>query len=972
MKKFLKRISTICFIFFAVSFNAAALDDQKISTFEPGATGEVGFSGYTVNYTSSFSLQPAAATNTLTTGINGSANCFSMTTATTAIRWKTLSYMTLASSITPAMMTDRRYLKIMVYRNYDGNNLRILANGTGANYTDANYTLYAGKPTKNVWTDIVIDLKALKGTTDWSIQTINNLQIQPIENNSTPGLGYTVTVALDNIVLSDNSTPRSPTITTSATNVYSHSYIYGAGPSSEKSFTVSGVTLMGDITLTPTAPYEISTTSGSGFTASALTLTPSSGSVPSTTIYTRLKAGLSYAVYDTKNVVITTSGGTTKNVALWGWVNKKALTISEATIASKIYDDNTTSGTVTSGALSGFIGAETVTVSTATGTYPDANVGTGKTATIVYTLANGTNGGLAANYSLANGTATGDITAATGSPTGNDLTNSGLTDNQLANTNLTVSSGEFTINDTKTVRSLTVAPGAKLTYSSGSLNATNGITLESDATGTATFMDSNNEPTITATVQQYLPQGRNWYTASPIETNIATATNLSAAGASSVSYYNETSGWVNDYTGTLVEGVGYIAVSSAGTSTNKINITGKLNTGDVPVTLTNSPSAGKGFNLVGNPYPSYLSWSAVAADNAAANMPSGTMWYRTTNYNGKSAWAASTVYNQNDIVYNGTRFYKATSVTGTSAASGGPSGSTTGITDGTVVWNYEGSIYIFATVNASGVVAPVTSTVSNLVPPMQAFWVKSTGGTMTFKNTMRSHNTGGTNALKAPKSTASDLKLIRLNVSNGASADEAVIYASANANNAFDTYDAPKYFNTATSNQPEIYTQVGNEKLVINAMSEITEGTEIPLGFATEKGNNFSISATEFSNFGSNTKVMLKDKQTSSEFDLTAGQSYEFSSSVVNSTDRFSLVFRAPGVTTALDNIKLNAQVYVNAANQIAIIAPEKSNYTICNAMGQLIENGILNTKHQTIYTKLNAGVYVVKVNNQSTKVIVK
>jgi len=70
---------------------------------------------------------------------------------------------------------------------------------------------------------------------------------------------------------------------------------------------------------------------------------------------------------------------------------------------------------------------------------------------------------------------------------------------------------------------------------------------------------------------------------------------------------------------------------------------------------------------------------------------------------------------------------------------------------------------------------------------------------------------------------------------------------------------------------------------------------------------------------------------------------------------------------------KNNIQVFVNAANQITIIAPEKSNYAIYNAVGQLIENGVINTERETRNTKQKAaGVYVVKVNNQSTRVIIK
>ncbi|MBU3641731.1 YDG domain-containing protein, partial [Polynucleobacter sp. Fuers-14] len=73
----------------------------------------------------------------------------------------------------------------------------------------------------------------------------------------------------------------------------------------------------------------------------------------------------------------------------------------------------TTTATMSAlGTLSGFIGSETVTAAVNTATFADQNVGTGKTITVTYTLADGTNGGLASNYSLANSVTTGSITAA--------------------------------------------------------------------------------------------------------------------------------------------------------------------------------------------------------------------------------------------------------------------------------------------------------------------------------------------------------------------------------------------------------------------------------------------------------------------------------------------------------------------------------------------------------------------------------
>jgi len=54
------------------------------------------------------------------------------------------------------------------------------------------------------------------------------------------------------------------------------------------------------------------------------------------------------------------------------------------------------------------------------------------------------------------------------------------------------------------------------------------------------------------------------------------------------------------------------------------------------------------------------------------------------------AWQASTPYVLNQQVNNGGKVYICTTA-GTSAGSGGPTGTGSGITDGTAVWNYVGA-----------------------------------------------------------------------------------------------------------------------------------------------------------------------------------------------------------------------------------------------------------------------------------------
>ena len=482
---------------------------------------------------------------------------------------------------------------------------------------------------------------------------------------------------------------------------------------------------------------------------------------------------------------------------------------------------------------------------------------------------------------------------------------------------VTVSSGaELNIDASKTLKSVTVAPGAKLTLNEGNtLTSTNGITLQSDATGTATLVDNTttSPQAITATVQQYVEAGRNWYMSIPLASG---ASSLLSRGTSVVSFDEPSGTWIAPAANTLDKLRGYVQVATSTPSTTgttgTVDFTGVVNTGAQSISL--SRTVGKsGFNLVGNPYPSYLDWNLVTRTNV---LP--TMWYRTK----------------------------------------------------------EGGVYKFYTFVANGsagVGSPAT--VTNKIPPMQAFWVRvNTVGTgsIAVDNNMRAHKDVTGNIMKAPSQTAQ--KLLRLQISNGTNTDETVLYFNANALDAFDQFDAPKRSNEEFS-IPEIYTQIGTEQLVINGMNELKYNIEIPIGFSTTQANDFSISANEISNFEAGTKVILLDKQNPTvETELTPETAYNFSAPITAaSTGRFSLIFRTAGNTTGIENTtKLNAQVFVNAANQITIIAPEKSNYAIYNAVGQLIENGMTKSELQAVNYKLQTGIYVVKVNNQTTRVIIK
>lgn len=87
-------------------------------------------------------------------------------------------------------------------------------------------------------------------------------------------------------------------------------------PSAAQTFTVSGANLVGNITVTPPAGYELSTNGGTSWSSSAQTLTQTGGTVASTVISVRLNA--SALGNNTGNIVLTSSGAVTKNVAVAG------------------------------------------------------------------------------------------------------------------------------------------------------------------------------------------------------------------------------------------------------------------------------------------------------------------------------------------------------------------------------------------------------------------------------------------------------------------------------------------------------------------------------------------------------------------------------------------------------------------------------------------------------------------------------
>ncbi len=498
-----------------------------------------------------------------------------------------------------------------------------------------------------------------------------------------------------------------------------------------------------------------------------------------------------------------------------------------------------------------------------------------------------------------------------------------------------LSGGLLTIDTPTSVKSINVASGGKLTQNSGQTLNVGALTIQSDATGTGTFVDNNttNLQTKTATVQQYLTAGRNWYISSPVAG--ATSNVFSASSLYPLYWYDEAHGSTAPW-GTIINTStqlsvmqGYVAKMA---SDGVVPFNGTLNNGSQSVNIYRTTGQTKeGFNLVGNPFISYLDWDQVSKTNLQTSI-----WQRTKNAG-------------NNYVFD--------------------------------TYNSTGQQYL----NNSG------KGINNHIPPMQAFWVRVSNGfssgSLTVDNTMRSHN-GNANILgstvndpvfKSSSSKMESQKVLRLQVSTGSNTDETLIYSNPSASNGFDTYDTPKMFNDSGA-IAEIYTVVGIENVAINGFNILPYDTEIPLGFNSLTAGEFNIKATQIYNFISGTQIILKDYLDINNpviTDLSNGSSYLFSSGATsNNISRFSLIFHAPSIETGISNSISNGTgwVSINKNGQISLNGTLKgeTNISVYNEVGQKLLSKNFTDAKQTIDYQLIPGIYIVTVINAGKSKISK
>ena len=129
-------------------------------------------------------------------------------------------------------------------------------------------------------------------------------------------------LGIDDVSITANGETSNPSISVDPSSLTDFSYVHSSGPSSEKSFSLTGSNLTANLTVSISADahFEISSASGGTF-SNSLSYTPSEGSV-SATVYVRMKAGLLPGTYSDETITCASTGATSRTVSCSGIVYK--------------------------------------------------------------------------------------------------------------------------------------------------------------------------------------------------------------------------------------------------------------------------------------------------------------------------------------------------------------------------------------------------------------------------------------------------------------------------------------------------------------------------------------------------------------------------------------------------------------------------------------------------------------------------
>lgn len=343
--------------------------------------------------------------------------------------------------------------------------------------------------------------------------------------------------------------------------------------------------------------------------------------------------------------------------------------------------------------------------------------------------------------------------------------------------------------------------------------------------------------------------------------------------------------------------------------------TGLPNNGNITIPMTNG-GAGKGFNLVGNPYPSAINIAQFVADNSA-NI-TGTLYYwRKTNNSASPSYCTWTA--------------------------------------GTFISNGE-----------SQVVDP-----NGIIQSSQGFFVEALNSAtaIVFNNGQRTANT--MNQIQKTKGVERNTIWLNATNSSGAFSQMAVGYIS-DATLGIDEFDG-KYYNDGVI---ALNSLLDNTEYVVQGRPLPFDGTdEVPLSFKATNAGDYTIAIDHVDGlFTSSQDIILTDSENGKETNLQSNP-YTFTAQAGTTNTRFSLKYQKTlGTTTPTfeDNsiIVYKKHGVINIKSNVLSI----ENVQLYDIRGRLLEEkNKINANETSIECSKYAGqVLVVRITSEDKKVVSK
>lgn len=769
-------------------------------------------------------------------------------------------------------------------------------------------------------------------------------------------------------------TPSSdPTITVMPSSLIGFSYFAGSGPSSEKSFMVSGAGLTDDISIAATTNYEISSDNIS-YQLTPIILTHSGGTVNSTTIYTRLKSGLIAGTYD-EDITASSTDADPKTLRCSGSV------ISPTTVIINEVDSDTDGTDVLE-----FIELY------------DGGAGNTSLDGLVLVLYNGSD-----DLSYASLELDGKTTDANGYFV---VGNSGVTNVGLVFNNGTLQNGADAV---------ALYYGAATDFPSGTLisitNLIDAIVYDTDDADDAELLvllnasesqiNENGRGNKEFHSNQRFPNGsggaRNTSSydqtyPTPGAANKGNATWTGASNHDWATAANWNNGLPNaDVDVTIPSGLTYYPTISAAANCNNILIENgasligaeNLTVGGISTMQRSIPGytlATNGWHLLSSPVATFnITGSDFQPGTVSPNLDDFYGWsevdymwlnYKATGPSQMGPGAGYLVSYETTSTKDFVGAFNSKNVTHTDLSKtadkgngwhllGNPFQSALHWTNAGGTWNPVGLATGAKIMNSGGNYTDIIADgVNQYIPANQGFFVQAEDvlNRLTIPLVERVHN--ATSFFKSELAN-----ILTLKASDGDFYVETWIQIMDGATLGFDAaYDMN--FLAGMQNAPYLYSAISETtKLSTNRIAPVETFTEVPLAFKSFLDKDFTISTTNANSFESDIDVYLKDKVANISVNLKETFEYTFTATAGELTDRFVIqLFKSS--TNIHSSVYEGVQIFSNG-EQVFLRSDKNSTaaLSVYNMLGQEVYfKKIVLGGLQTLDLKEKAGCYIVQL----------